>query len=1010
MHPIPANDFRLIFNDLPGLYLILDPDFSIVAVSNAYLNATMTERDAILGRGIFDVFPDNPDDAAADGVLNLRASLNAVKQLGRPNRMAVQKYDIRKPDGAFEVRYWSPLNTPVLNEQNELLYIIHNVVDVTNNQQVEYKLKKSEKDYQLLVKSVKDYAIFMLDTNGMVASWNSGAESIKGYTADEIIGKPIDVFYTEEDIKKEVPKSNLQMALQNGHYETEGWRLRKDGSRFWANIVFTALIDDTGLLYGYSKITRDITESKNAREQLESLSLQINQSNDAIFTTDSQHKIRSWNLGAQNLYGFTKEEALGKDTKEILMTPVNKESEHKIISTITEQGYWSGEVARKTKTGKDVYVRSSISSIKDKNGVVTGFVGVSFDITLQKQLNGQINHLANIVEQSSEAIISRGLDQRLLSWNSGAETLFGYSKEEAIGKKAKELGMIRFSNIQVGMVEQQVIEKGSWKSEEQFYHKNGSTFLGEVTANAVKNESGAINSMVFIIKDISLHKQLEAQLKKYNEKLEIEIKERTKEIINNEKRFRALIENSYDIISLSDASYKVFYRSPSAERITGWSDENLIGEIGSKFMPTEDIDAISKTIGESKEKPGIPVNCKIRYLHKDGHYLWLEGVVINLLQEDSVKGIVFNFRDVTERIVAEQELGRILTEKQSLAKRMSIILNTLPANIALLDANGVIIDVNDSWRRFADENGYKGVNKYCIGDNYISISASALGIEREDGLKVAAGITDVLENKLTEFVYEYSCHSSKTKRWFRMVVTPLQEKEFEGAVVMHIDISELRKLEQERLLTKLNEQKKLSRALLIGQEKERNRIGQELHDNINQLLVGTKIYLGAAGNKNEDVKELIKYPMELIGSTIQEIRLLCSKLVTPLKDVDLKELLREMLYKLEQTANLKTSFIFDVKDGVLSDDLQLNIYRIIQELISNILKYSAAENVNITIKGNENAICITVADDGKGFDPDKKRKGIGISNIINRVRSFNGDIKIKSYPGKGSSTSITIPY
>ena len=302
MHPIPANDFRLIFNDLPGLYLILDPDFSIVAVSNAYLNATMTERDAILGRGIFDVFPDNPDDAAADGVLNLRASLNAVKQLGRPNRMAVQKYDIRKPDGAFEVRYWSPLNTPVLNEQNELLYIIHNVVDVTNNQQVEYKLKKSEKDYQLLVKSVKDYAIFMLDTNGMVASWNSGAESIKGYTADEIIGKPIDVFYTEEDIKKEVPKSNLQMALQNGHYETEGWRLRKDGSRFWANIVFTALIDDTGLLYGYSKITRDITESKNAREQLESLSLQINQSNDAIFTTDSQHKIMSWNLGAQNLY------------------------------------------------------------------------------------------------------------------------------------------------------------------------------------------------------------------------------------------------------------------------------------------------------------------------------------------------------------------------------------------------------------------------------------------------------------------------------------------------------------------------------------------------------------------------------------------------------------------------------------------------------------------------------------------------------------------------------------
>jgi len=113
----------------------------------------MTVREAILGRGIFDVFPDNPDDIDADGVLNLRASLNAVKKFGKPNRMAVQKYDIRKPDVAFEIRYWSPLNIPVLNEQNELLYIIHNVLDVTSSQQVELKLKKSEKEsgYQILL-------------------------------------------------------------------------------------------------------------------------------------------------------------------------------------------------------------------------------------------------------------------------------------------------------------------------------------------------------------------------------------------------------------------------------------------------------------------------------------------------------------------------------------------------------------------------------------------------------------------------------------------------------------------------------------------------------------------------------------------------------------------------------------------------------------------------------------------------------------------------------------------
>jgi signal transduction histidine kinase/CheY-like chemotaxis protein len=127
-------DFRTLFEGAPGLYLVLEPDFRIVAVSEAYLQATMTERAAILGRGLFEVFPDNPDDPAADGVRNLKASLYRVLQFKRPDTMAVQKYDIRKPEaegGGFEERYWSPRNTPVLGRDGHLAYIIHRVEDVT---------------------------------------------------------------------------------------------------------------------------------------------------------------------------------------------------------------------------------------------------------------------------------------------------------------------------------------------------------------------------------------------------------------------------------------------------------------------------------------------------------------------------------------------------------------------------------------------------------------------------------------------------------------------------------------------------------------------------------------------------------------------------------------------------------------------------------------------------------------------------------------------------------------
>jgi signal transduction histidine kinase/AmiR/NasT family two-component response regulator len=127
-------DFRALFESAPGCYLVLDRELVIVAVSDAYLHATMTRREEILGRGLFEVFPDNPDDPEATGVGNLRASLDRVRHHRVPDTMAVQQYDIRRPDaegGGFETRYWSPLNTPVLGADGELVYIIHRVEDVT---------------------------------------------------------------------------------------------------------------------------------------------------------------------------------------------------------------------------------------------------------------------------------------------------------------------------------------------------------------------------------------------------------------------------------------------------------------------------------------------------------------------------------------------------------------------------------------------------------------------------------------------------------------------------------------------------------------------------------------------------------------------------------------------------------------------------------------------------------------------------------------------------------------
>ncbi len=219
----------------------------------------------------------------------------------------------------------------------------------------------------------------------------------------------------------------------------------------------------------------------------------------------------------------------------------------------------------------------------------------------------------------------------------------------------------------------------------------------------------------------------------------------------------------------------------------------------------------------------------------------------------------------------------------------------------------------------------------------------------------------------------------------------------------------LRALEQKILNQKIEEQKTITRAIIKAQETERNYIGRELHDNVTQILAGAKLYLGMAGNNDAKAKEAIQYPLELIGASIKELQSLSSKMVTPLKDINLAELVQTLLIDLNETTLIKTVFVYDVSGQDIDRDLKLNIYRIVQEQVNNIIKYAEAKNVSISIEADQQKIRIIVADDGIGFDVNKKRKGIGISNMINRVESFNGELVIESSPGNGCTIRVNIP-
>lgn len=373
------NNCQNLIRGVSEAIIMLDRDGYITYSNPATTSITGYHRDELLNKPFSLIYQNSDDSIKAEYEISL-----ALKK----GKFVSEGWKRRKDDSLF----WAEMSlSPIYDEDNKLIGYGCILSDFSHRKELEVKLRRSEESFRLMVETVTDYAIFMLDATGHIVTWNEGAKKIKGYSAAEIIGKHFSTFYTDEDLKTGKPARELKIAIATGKYEEEGWRVRKDGSVFWANVVITALFNQQNKHIGFSKVTRDLTDRKNNEEALrrseERYRSLVEQVSDyEICMLDEKGRIVSWNEGAKKIKGYSSEEIIGKyftvfyPEEDILNGKPSYE-----LSVAKKEGKYEEEGWRLRKGGSRFWASVVITAIYNADNILLGYSKVTKDLTEKKE-------------------------------------------------------------------------------------------------------------------------------------------------------------------------------------------------------------------------------------------------------------------------------------------------------------------------------------------------------------------------------------------------------------------------------------------------------------------------------------------------------------------------------------------------------------------------------------------------------------------------------------------------
>ncbi len=376
--------------------------------------------------------------------------------------------------------------------------------------------------YELLVDAISDYAICMLDAEGFVTTWNRGAERIEGYSSDEIVGQHFSRFFSHQDQAKGVPAALLAQAATEGRYEAEGWRIRKDGSRFWCNAVVHRLQDESGNIIGFAKIIRDITERMEALEALRESERRFRMLVEsvidyAIYMIDPEGFVVNWNAGAERLKGYAAAEVVGQHFSKFY-TREDRASglPGRVLEQAAREGRFEADGWHVRKDGSRFWASVVIDPIRNAEGKLEGFAKVTRDISERQAAQEALREserqfrllVAGVTDYALFMLDPNGI---VTSWNAGAERIKGYTAEDIIGQHFSRFYPERERAAGVpSRALYTASQEGRFEVEGWRVRKDGSLFWASVVIDTIRDEKGAPIGFAKITRDIT--ERREAQI------------------------------------------------------------------------------------------------------------------------------------------------------------------------------------------------------------------------------------------------------------------------------------------------------------------------------------------------------------------------------------------------------------------------------------------------------------------------------------------------------------------